>query len=68
MLTKSFFLIVNKLVDFNVWGIIQTSKLFFFTLEIVKDIPLIKIDAFCTKYFLNFFVILNSKTYQFFLL
>ena len=53
MLTKSFFFNLDKLVDLNVWGIIQVSKVFLLILDIVKDIPLIKIDAFSTKYFIN---------------
>ena len=52
MLTKSFFLALGKFVNFKVWGIIHVWKPFLVFFEIVKDIPLIVIDAFSTKFFL----------------
>ena len=45
-LTKSFLIIFERLVNFNVCGINQISKLSFFILDIVNDTPFIKIDAF----------------------
>ena len=50
-LTKSFLLILDRLVNFNVCGITQISKLSFLILDIVNDTPLIKIDAFSTSSF-----------------
>ena len=60
--TKSFFFSSLRLVKRNVWGINQILKPFFVTLEIVNETPLIRIEAFSIKYFLNFLFILNSKT------
>ena len=53
MLTKSFAFKYFKFVNFKVWGIIFISKYFFFFFEIVKETPLICIEAFSTIYLLN---------------
>ena len=51
-----------RLVNFKVCGIIFKYRLFFDIFEIVKETPLIEIEAFSTKYFVNLFneVLLND--------
>ena len=66
MLTTVFFLIFDKFVNFKVCGISQISKPFLVILEIVKETPLIKIDAFSIKIFLYFLFTENSKILCFF--
>ena len=54
-LTRSLTLRKIKLVDFKVFGIIDTWKPSFKIFDTVKDTPLIVIDPFDTKNFLHFF-------------
>ena len=63
-LTKSPFLILDKLVNLKVWGIIQIWKPFLVTLDIVKEIPLIQIEAFSIRSFFSFLFISKSKRYD----
>ena len=63
-LTKPPFLILDKFVNLKVCGITQIWKPFFVILDIVKEIPLIHIDAFSIKFFLSFLTISKSKIYD----
>ena len=52
--TKSFLIILERLVSFKVCGITLISKYRSPTLERVNETPLIAIEAFSTKYLINF--------------
>ena len=64
--TKSLILRFLRLVNCKVWGIIFISKNPFVTLEIVRETPLIEIDAFSTKNFDNFLSFRRNLTNQVF--
>ena len=59
-LTISFTFNFLRFVSFKVCGMIFRLKNVLEILEIVRDTPLIEIDAFSTKYFLSFLFFISS--------
>ena len=58
--TISFTLRFFKLVSFNVWGIIFKTKLLLKIFEIVKETPLIEIEAFSSRCLSNLISLISS--------